>query len=51
LPHDWIIDVLTDLHAYARLNGMEALAEQVERTLEVARAEIAARTAEPPKGG
>jgi hypothetical protein len=47
MPHDWIIDVLTDMHAYALLNGMEALAAQVERTLEVARAEIAAHTPEP----
>jgi hypothetical protein len=50
LSHDWIIDVLTDMHAYALLNGMEALAVQVEKTLEVARAEIAARKAESPEG-
>jgi hypothetical protein len=50
LPHDWIIDVLTDMHAYALLNGMEALAQQIEKTLEVARAEIAARAAEPREG-
>lgn len=50
MPHDWIIDVLTDMHAYALLNGMEALAAQVERTLEVARAEIAARKPDPHEG-
>ncbi|MFN3643919.1 MAG: hypothetical protein ACK4TB_13480 [Gemmobacter sp.] len=50
MPHDWIIDVLTDMRAYAKLNGMEALAEQIDRTLEIARAEIAARMRETGEG-
>jgi hypothetical protein len=50
LSHDWIIDVLTDLHAYAVLNGMDALAKQVERTLDVARREIAAKAEETREG-
>jgi hypothetical protein len=62
MRHDWILDVLADLRNYARKNGMRDLADQVERTLAVARAEIAAaETSEdtgdnggsggPPPGG
>lgn len=41
MSHTWIVDVLTDLQTYARQNRMPDLAQQVEQTLRVARAEIA----------
>ena len=39
---DWILDVLTDLKTFARANELMALAEQLDDTAIVARAEIAA---------
>lgn len=42
MRHDWIIEVLEDLRAYAAHNDLPALAAQTEETLRVARAEIAA---------
>ncbi len=50
LAHDWIIDVLTDMQAYARLNGLDALAAKLDETLAVARAEIAAASKAPAGG-
>lgn len=41
MAHDWIIDVLTDLKTFARSNGFEALAEQLDDTQMVAQIEIA----------
>lgn len=58
--HQWIFDVLSDLHGYALANGLPALARKAEEALETARTEIAAQgdveTAEPggtrrPEGG
>ncbi|THD84859.1 hypothetical protein E7811_03800 [Aliigemmobacter aestuarii] len=40
MRHDWILDVLSDLAAYARDNGMPGLSAEVERTLTLARDEI-----------
>ena len=40
--HEWIFDVLKDLQSFARKNDLPALAAQVETTLQVAEAEIAA---------
>lgn len=45
MRHDWIIEVLSDLRAYALKNRLPLLAERTEDVLSVARAEIAARTA------
>ena len=42
MRHNWIIDVLADLQAYAELNNLAAIAVAAEQTLAVARAEIAA---------
>lgn len=52
MRHNWIIDVLADLQAYAELNELAAIAVAAGQTLAVARAEIAAiapeaGTAEP----
>ena len=42
MGHDWILDVLTDLHAYSHANGLLALAAKVEEALRIARLEILA---------
>lgn len=46
MRQDWIIEVLTDLQAFARRNDLPALAAQVETTLLVARAELAGKRAD-----
>ncbi len=38
--NEWILDVLSDLSAFAVANGMSALAEQLDDTRLVAAAEI-----------
>ncbi|MEX0329543.1 MAG: hypothetical protein AB3N07_12540 [Ruegeria sp.] len=38
---EWILDVLSDLNAFAVANGMNALAEQLDDTRLIAAAEIA----------
>jgi hypothetical protein len=45
--HDWILDVLSDLKAYAIKNDLPALAAKVEETLAVTKAEIAAQVDQP----
>lgn len=50
MRHDWIFEVLNDLRSYAQKNDLPALAEQAERTLRIARAEIAARGSDPDQG-
>jgi hypothetical protein len=42
MQNDWILDVLRDLKGFADLNGLELLSQQLERTQQVALAEIAA---------
>lgn len=42
MQNDWILDVLSDLGAFAKLNGLSALADQLEDTAIVALAEISA---------
>jgi hypothetical protein len=46
MTHGWILDVLADLKAYARKNGLTALAEQLDDTRHVAVAELAQRSGE-----
>ncbi len=45
LEHDWIMDVLDDLHGFATANGMADLARQIETTRGVARQELARHAA------
>jgi hypothetical protein len=45
MSHNWILDVLADLKAYARKNDLTALAEQLDDTRHVAVAELAQRSA------
>lgn len=40
MRHNWILDVLTDLKTFAAINGLPALAEQLEDTQLVASAEL-----------
>lgn len=40
MRHDWILDVLSDLKAYALANNLPALAAKAEEALIVARVEI-----------
>ena len=41
MTNDWILDVLADLKAFARTNGMTVLAEQLDDAVLIAAAEIA----------
>ncbi len=41
MGHDWILDVLADLKAYADQNDLPALARQLDETARIASAEIA----------
>lgn len=43
---EWILDVLTDLKAYAQKNGMAVLAEQLDDARLVAAAELATHDAQ-----
>ena len=43
MPHDWIIEVLDDLRAYAKENRLDALAREIEETRLVAQTEIASK--------
>lgn len=40
MQNQWILDVLADLRAFAQLNGLERLAEQLDDTSLVATAEL-----------
>lgn len=40
MRHDWIFDMLSDLHDYACRNDLLELAQKVEETLITARREI-----------
>ncbi|NDR58972.1 hypothetical protein FPS10_21515 [Pseudoruegeria sp. M32A2M] len=51
MNHEWILDVLTDLGAYAREHDLHALSEQLDDARHVASAEIATRAvASVPNG-
>lgn len=50
MQYEWILDVLTDLKAFATGNGLTALAEQLDDTSLVAAAEIA-QAADNTAGG
>lgn len=50
MGHDWVLDVLADLRAYALANGLTALAHKAEEALQVAAQEIALGAAEAAPG-
>lgn len=43
MRHDWIMDVLTDLRSYARTNGLQALAEQLDDARLLVQVELASQ--------
>ncbi|MGR3541280.1 MAG: hypothetical protein ACU0BS_07615 [Hasllibacter sp.] len=43
MANEWIIDVLSDLRAFATSNGLERLAEQLDDTTMIAAAELASK--------
>jgi hypothetical protein len=49
MADDWVLDVLADLTDFAQRNELPVLAAELERTRDIARAELAARQAE--RGG
>ncbi|WP_420857518.1 hypothetical protein [Marivivens marinus] len=48
MGNEWIIDVLEDLKTFARMNGLDTLADQLDETTEVARTEIETTTMGAP---
>jgi hypothetical protein len=40
MRHDWIFDVLSDLHSYATRNDLPGLARKVEEAMAEARREV-----------
>lgn len=44
MKYDWMLDVLADLKTFAHANGLEALADQLEETRQVAATEIVPRS-------
>jgi len=49
MANDWILDVLADLKTYAKKNGLDALAEQLEETMLIAATEIASAEGKAPQ--
>lgn len=43
MQHDWILDVLADLKAYAHKNGMPTLVRELNDTTLIAATEIASK--------
>lgn len=43
MAHDWILDVLSDLKAFAKQNGLSKTADQLDDATLIAAAEIASR--------
>ena len=50
MQQNWIIDVLTDLRAFAAANEMPGLAEQLDDARMVALAEISTKEGQPARG-
>lgn len=44
MHYQWILDVLNDLRTFAKANGLQALAEQLDDTTLIAAADIAQAT-------
>lgn len=42
MPHQWILDVLQDLHSYSRLNDLPRLADELDGLIRIASGEIGA---------
>ena len=48
MAHDWILDVLADLKAYANKNGLPALVTELDEATLVAATEIASSEGKAP---
>lgn len=48
MAHDWILDVLADLKAYARKNGLPALVNELDEATLIAATEIASSDGKAP---
>jgi hypothetical protein len=48
MQHDWILDVLADLKAYAHKNGLPALARELDEATLIAATETASTQGKPP---
>lgn len=48
MQHDWILDVLADLKAYANKNGLPALARELDEATLIAAAETASSEGKAP---
>jgi len=48
MANDWILDVLSDLKAFANKNGLSKTAEQLDDATLIAAAEIASATGRRP---
>lgn len=49
MANDWILDVLSDLKAFANKNGLSKTAEQLDDATLIAAAEIASRGGRRPE--
>lgn len=47
MRHEWVLDVLSDLKAFAQANGLGTLSDHLDTTLALAAAEIAKIDAAP----
>ena len=48
MAHDWILDVLADLKAYANKNGLPALVHELDEATLIAATEIASKEGKAP---
>lgn len=48
MAHDWILDVLADLKAYANKNGLPALVHELDEATLIAATEIASMEGKAP---
>ena len=51
MTSDWILDVIGDLQAFARTNGLPGLAEQLDDTALIAMAELASAPGSADRAG
>lgn len=49
MAHDWILDVIADLKAYANKNRLSALADELDEAMLIAATEIASAEGKAPK--
>jgi hypothetical protein len=50
MANEWILDVISDLKAFAERNGLPGLADQLETAADVAWVDLAMQDSHPVKG-